>query len=365
MKLDKASQHNQLSCLLEIARKFHDCADSCEISLIGQGNINLTYLVHCHDHEFIMQRISASVFKHPHIVAGNSAKVARHVQGLLSAESRAFAPIILKALDGENYVEDNEGQIWRAQKYIKNTFVYEKILRPQAAYEAGRCLAMFHKNVAGISLQELGVTLPGFHNLPGYLNSYDAVVDGFGREEVHDQWLYCMDFIDRCRADASYLEQARRRGLVPTRIIHGDPKVSNILFSKETGRAVSMIDLDTVGPGILLCDLGDFLRSICCSSGEGSRLEDVRCDTALIAAALKGYVADGDLSHFEKESLYHALYLISFELGVRFFTDYLQGNRYFKVSSAEQNLHRAMVQFKLVQRIKEQRPEIVHIARSL
>jgi len=139
------------------------------------------------------------------------------------------------------------------------------------------------------------------------------------------------------------LEQAKQHGLLPLRVIHGDPKLNNFLFAKHSGRVVSLIDLDTVKPGLVHYDIGDCLRSCCHVEGSDT------FDPAICAAILKGYLAEAGkfFSVYDYDYLYDAIRLIPFELGLRFYTDYLEGNRYFKVTEPLQNLHRATGQFRL------------------
>ncbi len=145
------------------------------------------------------------------------------------------------------------------------------------------------------------------------------------------------------------------------RIIHGDPKINNVMLDNQTGRAVSMIDLDTVKPGLLHYDIGDCLRSCCNILGEeADDFDAVRFDLGRFEAVLSGYTAAAheNLSAQDFDFLFDAIRLIPFELGLRFYTDYLEGNLYFKISHPMQNLDRAMVQFRLVESIEQQEAKI-------
>jgi Ser/Thr protein kinase RdoA (MazF antagonist) len=179
---------------------------------------------------------------------------------------------------------------------------------------------------------------------------------------------HCKEFVAERRVWATVLEDAKAQGELILRPIHGDPKVNNIMIDNETHEAVSIIDLDTVKPGLVHYDIGDCLRSCCNREGEETEnLEAVEFDTGLCKAILQGYlsVANGFLSKNDYDYLYDAIRLISFELGLRFFTDHLEGNVYFRALDREHNLRRALVQFKLTESIEDQESEIRAIIHDL
>ena len=159
-------------------------------------------------------------------------------------------------------------------------------------------------------------------------------------------------------------EDAVQRGKLRQAVTHGDPKIANILFDNRTDTALTLIDLDTVGPGLVLQDMGDCLRSCCSRTGENDYAAANECDSTFVAQVVAGYLQENQLSKFEQDHLYTALYLITFELGVRFLTDHLEGNRYFKVKDCDDNLHRAVVQFKLVRSIKAQQQALCSLIAS-
>jgi Ser/Thr protein kinase RdoA (MazF antagonist) len=176
-----------------------------------------------------------------------------------------------------------------------------------------------------------------------------------------DEVRYGMQIVEQCREWASVLEDALARGELRLRPIHGDPKINNFLIDDQTGQAVSLIDLDTVKPGLVHYDIGDCLRSCCNVLGEETtQFDAVWFDLDLCRAILEGYlsVAAGFLDAQDVAYLYECMRLITFELGLRFFTDYLEGDVYFKVKHRQHNLHRALVQFKLTQSIEAQEDDI-------
>jgi Ser/Thr protein kinase RdoA (MazF antagonist) len=258
-------------------------------------------------------------------------------------------PAIVPSKTGADYHEDAEGGFWRALSFIQQTCCFEKLVNTTQAEEVGRTLGRFHAQVANLDPQRLHDTLPGFHITPHYLERLAQVMARCAPRDT-PTLRFCVDFIAAREGQAGVLEEAKQRGLLALRPIHGDPKLNNILFHRQTQRAVSLVDLDTVKPGLIHYDIGDCLRSCCNRTGEDPNAADtVVFDLDIAQAILKPYFqeTEGFLTGHDYAYLYDAIRLIPLELGVRFLTDYLEGNRYFKASSPEQNLQRALLQFRL------------------
>ncbi len=220
----------------------------------------------------------------------------------------------------------------------------------------GYGLGMFHHLISDLPVERLADTLEGFHITPGYLRHYhQQLAAGAQPRSAEERW--CAAFIERREDLVPVLEEARARGELQLRPIHGDPKSNNVLLDAESGQAIALVDLDTVKPGLIHYDIGDCLRSCCNPLGEECREpEAVQFDAGLCEAALEGYlqVARAFLSEADHCYLYDALRLISFELGLRFFSDHLAGNVYFRSDDPQHNLRRAQVQFRLVESIEAQ-----------
>jgi Ser/Thr protein kinase RdoA (MazF antagonist) len=231
----------------------------------------------------------------------------------------------------------------------------------------GYALGRFHLLVHNLPPARLADTLPGFHRTPGYLQQYDKVLEHC-RLKVSPEVTYARTFIQARRGWAAVLEQARETGVLTERVIHGDPKVNNVLLDAATGQAVSLIDLDTVKPGLVQYDLGDCLRSGGNPLGEETtEFAQVRFDLGFCRAILQGYLSQARefLLPGDYDCMYDAIRLIAFELGLRFFTDYLAGDIYFKTSRPRHNLERALVQFKLTESIAVQETAIRTIIKEL
>lgn len=331
------------------------------ITVLGVGNINDTWLVRTGDLSFVLQRLNRQVFPLPQLVMANLATLSCHLAAKVNSSGQRWEnSILLPTHDGAPFYTDRQGDLWRAVSYIDRTTTHQSIATPAQAGQVGWALGYFHLLLADLPAQELHETLPGFHILPCYLDHFDQVISGAAMKNDPDL-RFCLDFVAARRKDADVLERARYQGKVRVQTIHGDPKAGNVLFDVESDLAVSLIDLDTVGPGLIHYDIGDCLRSCCNASGEAAADPSrVEFDMDLCREALAGYFSGaGDLlTEYDRELIFPAVRLISFELGLRFFTDYLAGNRYFKVRHEEENLQRALVQFHLVQSIESQKKAI-------
>ncbi len=340
---------------------------SCEVINVpeGQGNINDTFIVDVKDKKIVLQRINSRVFPDQRRVADNFAVISDHLELQVPKDKRRYFPEIILTLNGKNYFEDRDGEVWRAQKYIDNTKVYEQLSSPQRAHFVGKCLGRFHNIFEDIPQKNLSVALPEFHNLPLYLEKYDTALKA-NCKPVPDKYSPCLDLVKKHRIHANVLERARQRGEVTVSVIHGDPKVSNVLFDRKSDKALTLIDFDTVGPGLVLHDIGDCLRSCCCNIDENEYgRAPVKCELGMIAGMLSGYFGEKCLSYTERKYIFHALFIITFELGLRFLTDYLQGDIYFKIDHKDDNLHRALVQFELAANIRQQKGSIEGIVEQV
>ncbi len=341
-----------------IARRFTLSFPVETVEPYGKGLINDTFLVRAGGFSYILQRINGSVFPEPERIMSNLAVLTTHPAGRRQRGLRI--PDLIPSQDGAPFVRGDEGAIWRLMELIPNAQSLQQIDDLEQARDVGRILGRFHALFSDLDPARLAVTLPGFHVTPLYLERLmQAVKD---REAGYSHEIQqAIAFVAARRKGASVLEDARRQGQIPVRVIHGDPKLDNILFDRTTGRAVSLIDLDTIQPGLVHCDLGDCLRSCCNRGGESAGTgEDARFDLDLCRAILSTYAAEteGILGDVEIGLFYEAIRLIPFELGLRFLTDHLVGDRYFRVTERGQNLWKAGVQLALVADIEDKEPEI-------
>ena len=342
-------------------------ADPARLSLepLGRGLINDTYLVTGSAGRWVLQRINRQVFPEPTAVMANFRQVTEHARQVrLGCPASPWRlPEIIPTRAGADIHQDERGEYWRAISYIDQTRGLPAIESSAQATEVGRALGWFHGLVSALPAAALHDTLPGFHITPLYLEDFDRVraerpagPDAPGLAEA-------LAFVAAHRETAAVLELAKARGRLLPRVIHGDPKLDNVLFDTRSGRAVSLIDLDTVKPGLLHYDLGDCCRSCCNRAGEGAPPAAAAFDLDVFRAILRGYLeeAEGILTADDREYLFDAIRLLPFELGLRFLTDHLAGDRYFKVQQPGQNLTRALGQFSLVRSIETQERAIRQI----
>jgi len=375
--------------LQHIAQQFAGQRSVVKVSPLGNGNINDTFWVTLEHPSrsapdavgsppsgppsgFVLQRINTSVFRVPHQVMANMCCMTEHVRQRLSSQKlpggrRWVVPRVIPTLEGQPYWQDGQDGCWRALSFVDNTVTFDTVQSHQHAWEIGYGLGTFHQLTSDLSPQLMADTLEGFHITPHYLAAYHEALDNRSTTECPEV-LLCRQIIEDRTDRVSVLEDAKQRGDLAIRTIHGDPKINNILFDVDTQQAVSLIDLDTVKPGLIHYDIGDCLRSGCNPSGEESvDWENTTFDVAICERILKGYysAAEKTLSVADYEYIYPAVWLITFELGLRFFTDFLMDNVYFKQTYARQNLIRALVQFELVQSIEQQEQRILAIVQAL
>ena len=285
-------------------------------------------------------------------------------------QRRWEVPQVLLTDEGQDYWLTENGEYWRSLSFIADSQSFDVMENTSQAKEVGYALGTFHYLTSDLSPEKLADTLVGFHITPQYLRQYQEVLaknQSANKVQNSPKLNYCFQIISDRQGLANILEDAKVSGKLPLRTMHGDPKVNNILFDQQTNLAMSMIDLDTVKSGLIHYDIGDCLRSGCNPLGEDvAEWEDVNFDTELCSAILSGYLEVGRsfLTEYDYAYIYDAIRVITFELGLRFFTDYLAGNQYFTVKYPEHNLQRSLVQFRLLESIEAQASIIQKIIQS-
>ncbi len=332
----------------------------------GSGLINDTYRCEIREgsgvRRYILQRINADVFRNPEEVMENVGRVTAHIAERLRsqgvADPSAAAPALVRAKDGRSFVRDGAGGCWRMFRFIEAGIVRDTVVDAGHAYEVGRGVGAFQALLSDLSPSALHDTLPGFHYTPKYLEEYDQAL----KADVLRRAAAVMaerEFVYRRRSLAPSLTERIASGELPLRVVHNDPKVNNVMIHARTGEALCMLDLDTVKPGIVHFDFGDCVRSAANPAGEDAvDPESVSLDLSFFEALASGYFREA--RSFLTENEIHLLVLsvkvITYELGLRFLADYLRGDRYFKVAYPGHNLHRARVQFRLLESIERAEP---------
>lgn len=356
----------QIPQLLHVLAQYCDDPAQVTVQPLGAGRINDTYLVDGPSDRFVLQRINGRVFPRPVDVARNFVTVTSHLYRKQRPGPELIrCPLSRVTLAGAPCWRDRNGAVWRAQTYIEHMSLTPPLRRASQARQLGAVLASFHKLTADLDPAKLFDPLPGFHDTVQYLRQFDQVWAGYVGPDSSEM-RYCRAEIDRFRPLATVLVEAERAGRIRRVTIHGDPKVDNFICDPNQ-QVIGLLDLDTVGPGSVLLDLGDCLRSCCNQGGEdpaGPQAAAFAVD--ICEAVLTGYLTTSSMiTRQERELVYDAVLLIAFELALRFVTDHLQGDAYFKVHYRGENLQRALSQLHLADSITGQEQQIRLLAASL
>ena len=341
----------------------------------GEGHINETYAVYMPVGEgrdepfYILQRININVFKDPGQVMDNIFGVTEFLRNVIRREGgdpdRETLSFI-KTKSGETYFEDDQGQPWRCSNFIPNSVCYQMVERPEQFYQSAFSFGHFLKQLGEYPAASLHETIPHFHDTVKRFAAFRTALE----RDVKNRARTCrpeINFVLERKEDCGVLTSKMESGQLPLRVTHNDTKLNNILFDVETGSGLCIIDLDTIMPGIAANDFGDSIRFGASTAEEDERdLDKVHFDIHLYELYVKGYLeAAGDvLTQAERDSLPWGARLMTLECGMRFLTDYLQGDGYFKTAYPEHNLVRARTQFKLVKEMEEQFQEMCRIVQN-
>lgn len=344
--------------LRSIAEQFAQQQTILGIEPLGNGLINDTFLVRTSGQSFVLQRLNQQVFPAPEQVMENLQQLSQH---LSQQASKLQFPAVLLTNNQQAFYRDSQQQIWRGLELISPAESREQLSNNDEAAQVGFALAHFHRLCSNLPTERLLDTLPGFHITPQYFQQYQAIINQPLSVKNDQDFRFCRDFIASQVDKLSILEDAKQRGELVERVIHGDPKLNNFLFRPDSQTIISLIDLDTVKPGLVHYDIGDCLRS-CCHLTDTNQFDVARCEIILTSYLQE---AGGFFSTADYDYLYAAIWLIPFELGLRFFSDYLQGNRYFKIQHPQHNLQRAKAQFALCANIEKQQLQIKALISAL
>lgn len=351
--------------LIEILDEFNLGRD---VERYGNGHINDTYLTRSGD--YILQRINTNIFKNPEKLMDNVEKVTDFLRGKIIAEggdpSRETMKVI-KTKDGKNYCKVDDDNVFRVYEFVKNTIAIESSKSYTDLFNAGKGFGHFQKLLSDFPADELYETIPDFHNTPKRVENLLKAIeeDKAGRAASVKEEI---DFALKFAKEASVVTDGIAKGDILLRVTHNDTKINNILFDEKTREAVCVIDLDTVMPGSVLYDFGDALRMGASTGAEDETdLSKVNFDPKAFEAFAKGFCSEvGEtLTEREKELLPFSVKLMTFECGIRFLTDYLEGDTYFKIHRPNHNLDRARNQFKLVADIDKVQDSLVDLVKQL
>lgn len=326
-----------------------------QIDSFGSGLINNTFRLQHKadddDHDFILQRINTHVFKHPYVIVENHRKAADYLAAhypdyfFLHPVSTAY---------GKDLFEWN-GDYWRMLPYVAHAHSVNEANNTKQAYEAAKQFGKLASNLSGIEMADLRPTIPNFHNLTlRYSDFQTAVNNGDAERKDHAEEL--IDTFERYSEIPITYEELKTDKDFPDRLMHHDTKINNVLLDDDTNEGVCVIDLDTLMPGKLISDLGDMVRTyVCPVSEEETDFDRIVIRDEYYDALMSGYLPElqNTLTGTEKEMLFYAGRFMIYMQGIRFLTDYLNGDVYYPVKYPLHNFNRAKNQLVLLQRLDE------------
>ena len=354
--LESSRKKSQMTRLRTIVNQFKTEGRVTSIEPFGSGHINDSYLVTTNPEsapDYVLQRINHHIFRNVPELTNNILKVTGHLRQKLlckSADLSYFKVIQLtQTKKGEFFLHDPDGNYWRLYDYIAGSRSYDLVASGELAFEGGKAFGVFQFLTSDIDASSLFDIIPDFHNISKRIASFRAVVlnDPAGRvKEVLPEISFIED-----RADEMHtIQRLGEQGIIPLRVTHNDTKFNNILFN-ELNESISVVDLDTVMPGYILYDFGDAIRTGASTAAEDEAdLLKVAIDLTLFKAYAEGYlaIARNFLNKAETDHLAFSAKFMTYIIGLRFLTDYLDGDHYYKTGFPGHNLQRARTQFKLL-----------------
>lgn len=328
----------------------------------GEGHINETYLVTCDTGlSYILQKINRQVFKNPGELMENIARVTAFLEHRVA--DRRMSMHLVPASDGCMYAVDEEGEYWRVYEFVTDSICLQRAEKPQDLYHVGLAFGNFQQQLADFPAEVLYEAIQDFHNTKvRYMQFHEALIrDVMGRAKDCGEEI---EFALAHEQEAGIIMDGLADGTLPLRVTHNDTKLNNILLDYTTRKPLCVIDLDTVMPGSALYDYGDSVRFGVSTAPEDEKdLTKVHVDMNLYQVFTRGYLdgCRGSLTEAEMVLLPVGAKLMTLECGVRFLTDYLNGDHYFRISRKSHNLDRCRTQFKLVQDMEDRWEEITQM----
>jgi len=360
---------NQQDPAATAARQFEIDGDFLSAVPYGTGHINDTYCATFQQADlaarFILQRINTGIFRNPRALMQNIERVTAHVAEQLAGEQDSARRVLtlIPARDGRVWHEDANGGHWRAYRFIEGARTYDTVASPRQAFHAAQAFGQFQKMLAGLPAPRLHDTIPDFHHTPKRFAAFEQTLAA----DVAGRAIHAKAEIEFALAHQSIAAVLLDAGL-PERVTHNDTKFNNVMFDDATGEGICVVDLDTVMPGLALYDFGDMVRTATSPVDEDEQdLSKVNMQFPMFEALARGYLsaAGGFLTDAEKQHLVLAGKVITFEQGLRFLTDYLAGDTYYKVHRAGHNLDRCRTQFKLIESMERQEERMNRLIESV
>lgn len=332
------------------------------VAVHGNGHINDTFIVKCKIEDeykkYILQRINHEIFKKPREVMENIVNVTEFLRKKIresGGDPERETMRVVMAKDGTSYQKLEDGTYWRMYRFIEGATSYDEVKEPKDFYETALSFGHFQKMLEDYPADTLYETIPNFHNTADRFANFKRALqtDALHRAAgVQEEIQFILDREKDCHVICDMLSS----GEIPLRVTHNDTKLNNIMIDNGTGKGICIIDLDTVMPGSALYDYGDSIRFGACTGAEDETdLSKISCDVDLFSIYTKGYIegCGGSLTGTEIRMLPMGAKVITLEQGIRFLTDYLEGDHYYKTDRPGQNLDRTRTQLKMVRDMEE------------
>lgn len=340
--------------LKAIFSQFNTRGNYKSFKTFNSGHINDTYLIITKNKPyFVLQKINGTVFKKAKEVINNKVKITTF---LSNKKVNTLKYIVTKS--NKNYVKDVSGNYWNLCYYIEDSETYLQVKSNKIALEAGKITGKFLADVNGFS-GELEEILPKFHNMTFRYSQFEKALQKASEERKNEAEIW-IDFTNSSKEEMCALDRAINNNKIPLRVTHNDTKISNILFDKNE-KAICLIDIDTVMLGAVHFDFGDAVRTICNTTNEDEKdINNIKFNLKYFKSYTQGFLASlkDNLTKSELEYLPISPKIITFIMGIRFLTDFLNNDVYYKTNYNNHNLDRAKNQFTLVKEIKKQQPQI-------
>jgi hypothetical protein len=356
-----AYQEKQLQ---DISKQFQIYGEILHAETFKIGHINETYSA-TYDQggmrvRYIHQKINKSVFKNPASVMNNVVRVTTHIRKKLEAQHirdvTRRSLIVIPTRDGQSYFLNGGSEFWRTFVFIEGVETFEAVQSPQQAFQAGRAFGEFQRLLVDLPGERLSETIPDFHNTRKRFVALQHAIQKDHYNRAKDARAE-IEFALKHEPIVDIILNAMARRKIPERITHNDTKFNNVMLDVLTGEAMCVVDLDTVMPGCALYDFGDMVRTTTSPTLEDETdLSKVKMQMPMFKKLAEGYLATAGqfLTKTEKSYIAFSGKLITFEIGIRFLTDFLSGDTYFRIHRPDHNLDRCRTQFKLVQSIEKQ-----------
>ncbi len=354
----------------EIMSQFDIPGDFVTAAPYGSGHINDTYAAVTDQGgtsvRYIVQRINHFVFRNPPELMDNIERVTKHIREKIKNDPHSARHVLtlIPTLDGRCWFQDRDGNYWRIYIFVENTKSYDVIENSEQAFQGAKAFGEFQKDLVDLPGKRLNDTIPDFHNTPQRFRNLEKAVKDDAKNRAKSAKKE-IDFIFSRKGVTEKLLNLSGQGLVPERVTHNDTKLNNVLFDEKTGEGKCVIDLDTVMPGLALYDFGDLIRTSTSPAAEDEKdLSKIKMQMDKYDALVKGYLTSAKdfLTKSEVDNLAFSGKLITLEIGMRFLTDHLSGDVYFKIHREGHNLDRCRTQLRLVECIEELEDEMNAIA---